>query len=264
MAKIPNARKTNLTKKRISRTAVKSKNIYKYVGPERFDAVFQSANFSTLKCSLPGDFNDPYELFLTIDFNERPDALAYYADLIGDLPQHPTTCFSRSPIVLPMWAHYAQNLSGFVIEFSEDELARGISESTFDDVTYSDSPKSELSEMLYRAYVIGKFRYAYFLQRGVLHTAYFTKASCWSYEQERRLVVPTSATPQEGQLTLLDVPCSCITSVIAGPRAGERTKQLLAQRAKHVGCNYFELRIGRSSAIPFLVDQTGQPFIHPR
>ena len=99
-----------------------SKKIYKYIGPEHIDKVFHSSDVVTLKCSLPKEFNDPYELFLTIDFNERPDALAYYADAIGELPQLPTTCFSRSPVVIPMWAHYAQNHQGFAVEFSEDGL----------------------------------------------------------------------------------------------------------------------------------------------
>ncbi len=96
---------------------LKPKKIYKYIGPDGIEKVFHSANVGTLKCSLPKEFNDPYELFLTINFNERPDALAFYADAIGELPQFPTTCFSRSPIVLPMWAHYARNLEGFAVDF---------------------------------------------------------------------------------------------------------------------------------------------------
>ena len=37
----------------------------------------------TLKCSLPRNFNDPYELFLTVNFREKPEALAFYTDVIG-------------------------------------------------------------------------------------------------------------------------------------------------------------------------------------
>jgi hypothetical protein len=87
-----------------------SNKIYKYVGSSNLNNVLASAEQVTLKCSYPKDFNDPYELFLTINFNEKPDALAFYSEVIGDLPQLPTTCFSRSPSVIPMWAHYAQNL----------------------------------------------------------------------------------------------------------------------------------------------------------
>lgn len=41
------------------------KSIYKYLGPEMIDKVFQTDGV-TLRCSLPKDFNDPYELFLTL------------------------------------------------------------------------------------------------------------------------------------------------------------------------------------------------------
>ena len=99
-----------------------SKYIYKYVGSSYLDKIFMTKEHITLKCSYPKDFNDPYELFLTIDFNERPEVLAFYADAVGELPQLHTTCFSRSPAVLPMWAHYAQNLQGLCIEFDEKLL----------------------------------------------------------------------------------------------------------------------------------------------
>ena len=164
------------------------KNIYKYLGPEVIDKIFQSPDKVTFKCSLPKDFNDPYELFLTIDFNEEPDLLAFYADAIGELPQYPTTCFSRSPAVIPMWAHYAQNHEGFVIEVSEEKLSEMLPDVSCADVSYSDVPMRDLSSSLRMAYGTSKMRHTYLLRRGVLYAAYFTKTSCWAYEQERRLV----------------------------------------------------------------------------
>lgn len=238
----------------------KSNSIYKYIGPEHVDKVFQSSDAVTLKCSLPKDFNDPYELFLTIDFNEEPDALAFYADAIGELPQFPTTCFSRSPAVIPMWAHYAQNHQGFVVEFSEDGLVKAFADSRFGDVRYSDSPSEGLTDMLYRAYKIGKMRYTYFLRGGVFNAAYFTKASCWSYEQERRMIVSESGTRKVGPMILLDAPNDCITSIICGPRASEPTRLALIKKAEEIGCRYFELRIGKISATPYFVDKEGEPF----
>lgn len=239
----------------------KPKTIYKYISPEHLEKVFSGADIATLKCSLPKDFNDPYELFLTIDFNERADALAFYADVIGELPQFPTTCFSKSPIVLPMWAHYASNLQGFVVEFSEDELARALPDIRFDDVTYSDTPREDLSEMLHRAYVIGKYRYTYFLRAGVFNAAYFTKATCWSYEQERRMLVPPTNVREAGGLTLLDVPKAAVTKIVAGPRASKQTKAMLAEKAEQLGCGYFELRIGKTSPTPYLLDPDENPYL---
>jgi hypothetical protein len=100
-----------------------------YVGATYLAKVFASKDHVTLKCSHPKDFSDPYELFLTMGFNQDPEALAFYSEVVGQLPQLPTTCFSRSPIVIPMWAHYAQNLQGFVIEFDEDLVAQLFPES---------------------------------------------------------------------------------------------------------------------------------------
>ena len=71
-------------------------SLYKYVGASYLDQVVGLDGKVTLKCSHPRDFNDPYELFLAVDGNNDPEALAFYAEVVGDLPQIPTTCFSRS------------------------------------------------------------------------------------------------------------------------------------------------------------------------
>jgi hypothetical protein len=160
-----------------------------------------------------------------------------------------------------MWAHYAQNHQGFAVEFSEEKLVKAFPESSLGDVTYSDTPSEDLSDMLYRAYEIGKPRYTYFLQRGVFNAAYFTKTSCWSYEQERRMIVSESDTRKAGSLSLLDVPNDCITSIICGPRGSEQMKLALIKKAQEIECRYFELCIGKSSATPYFVDTDGQPFL---
>ena len=232
--------------------------LYKYVSPGNVDNVFAIDEKATLKFSLPQQFNDPYELFLTINFNRDPEELAFYLDLIGENLQYPTTCFSKSPSVVPMWAHYAQNHQGFVIEFSEEKLEEAFPEASFGDVKYSDTPTHDLSDLLVRAHVIKKFRYNLWLIQAVMSSAYFTKMLCWSYEQERRMVVDRSDT--RGDLMLLDVPRESITSIICGARATDETKSKLKEIAHDIGCKFFELRVGRSSAIPFMVDEKGNPF----
>lgn len=235
-------------------------NIYKYVGPEHIDRVIGLDGKVTLKCSFPKDFNDPYELFLTIDFKERPEVLAFYAEVVGELPQFPTTCFSRSPAVIPMWAHYSQSLTGFAIEFDESALSKEFPDSGFGDVDHADAPDEDLTDMLYRAYEIGKPRYLYFLRGGVFSAAYYTKASCWSYEKERRMIVPEKETRQVDKLILIDVPSHCLKSLLCGPRASQETKRAVRDKAGQLGCNYFELKIGKSSAIPYFVDPSDTPF----
>jgi Protein of unknown function (DUF2971) len=235
--------------------------MYKYASSQFINNIFNLPKQVTLKCSLPKDFNDPYELFLTIDFNEEPDALAFYADAVGDLAQLPTTCFSRSPDVIPMWAHYAENHKGFVLEFSESRLAEAFPESSFQDVAYTDAPPEDLTDMLYRAFRIGKYRYTYFLRQGVYHAAYFTKATCWGYEQERRMVATETEIRKASGLLLLDAPVKSVSSIIVGSRATDETKEDLLKKSQEIGCNYFEIRIGKSSAKPYFVDPAGQPYV---
>lgn len=236
--------------------------LYKYASPSNVEHIFSDDKNVTLKFSLPCDFNDPFELFLTIDFNRDPDELAFYLDLIGEGLQFPTTCFSKSPVVVPMWAHYAQNSQGFVIEFSEDKLRETFPHARFGDVAYSDVPTKDLSDLLMRAHQIMKFRYNLWLQSAVFSSAYFTKTVCWNYEQERRMVVDHNDTKALGDHTLLDVPRNAITAIICGPKARPETVAELKQIADEVGCKCFELRMGRSSAIPYMVDQRGHPFVY--
>jgi hypothetical protein len=235
--------------------------IYKYASSQFINDIFSLPEHVTLKCSLPKDFNDPYELFLTIDFNEEPDALAFHADAVGDLAQLPTTCFSRSPDVIPMWAHYAENHKGFLLEFSEPRLAEAFPESIFQDVTYSDAPSEYLTDMLYRAFRIGKYRYIYLLRQGVYHAAYFTKATCWAHEQERRMVTTETEVREASGLLLLDAPVKSVSSIIVGSKATDETKEELLKKSQEIGCNYFEIRIGKSSAKPYFVDSAGQPYV---
>jgi len=237
-----------------------STKIYKYVGCSYLDKVIGLPGQVTLKCSCPKDFNDPYELFLTIDFTEQPDVLAFYRDVIGILPQLPTTCFSRSPIVIPMWAHYAQNTEGFAIEFDEAALAQSFPESGFGDVDYRDAADDNLTHLLHRAFQIGKPRYLYMLRKGVFSAAYYTKATCWSYELERRMIARLSETRSDSDLILIDVPKECVTALICGARASPKTAQALREKASQLGCKYYELRIGKTSPVAYLVDSAGNAF----
>lgn len=234
-----------------------SRKLYKYIGPNLANLVL-SAQGATFKCSLPKDFNDPYELFLTVDYATEADVLACYQEAIGALPQLPTTCFSKSPAVLPMWAHYAQNVTGFVIEIDEEELLEAYENCRIDDVAYQDEPNPGLTEMLHRVHVIKKPRYTYFLQAGTLNAAYFTKAVCWTYEQERRFV--TERVREHEGLLLLDIPANCITSIIAGARADESLVQTLLGYSERYSCKLLRMNIGRSSIAPFFTDAAGPSY----
>jgi hypothetical protein len=57
--------------------------LYKYLAPDLAGKAL-SHDGATLKFSLPSEFNDPFELFLTVDHNSPPATLAFYDEVIGD------------------------------------------------------------------------------------------------------------------------------------------------------------------------------------
>lgn len=232
--------------------------LYKYLAPELVDKVL-SQNGATLKFSLPSEFNDPFELFLTVEHYSSPATLAFYEDVIGDIPLTPTTCFSRQPDVVPMWAHYGRNSEGFVIEVDEDALRAVLpDDSAIQDVTYRDSPLEQLPQALARAQYRQKPRDIYFLLRAVYNSAYFTKASCWSYEKERRLVLnDATGLMHLGGSSLLSIPNHCVTAVIVGSNVDADTRSKLRSYAMEIGCEVYESRIGRSNITPFFVASDG-------
>ncbi|MBU3556273.1 DUF2971 domain-containing protein [Polynucleobacter sp. Ross1-W9] len=195
---------------------------------------------------------------MAVDSKIEPNHLAFYSDVIGELPQRPTTCFSRSPTVIPMWAHYAQSMQGFVIEFDENCLSEHFPNSIFNDIEYRDTPNEDTFEWLHHASVIGKPRYIYFLQNSVFSAAYFSKATSWSYEHERRMVVNDSAIRLSDESSMLiDVPKDCIKALICGPKANTETIKKVRKNAQELGCNYYEMKIGKGSVEPFFSDLEG-------
>ncbi|WP_168197108.1 DUF2971 domain-containing protein [Agromyces laixinhei] len=232
--------------------------LYKYLAPDLAGKAL-SQNGATLKFSLPNEFNDPFELFLTVDHNFPPDTLAFYEEVIGAMGMMPTTCFSRHPDVVPMWAHYGQNGEGFVIEIDEASLRAELGDScVIDDVTYRDSPADDLAGSLARAQYRQKFRDIYFLRNSVYHAAYFTKASCWSYEKERRLVLnnATDLVHVDGA-SLLSIPRHCVTAVILGSNIDADTQSKLRSYAADIGCEVYESKIGRNNITPFFLASDG-------
>jgi hypothetical protein len=237
------------------------KKIYKYIGAEILELAFKKENFCGLKCSYPKDYNDPYELFLTIDFNDTPDVLAFYKEVIDEIDQHPTTCFSKSPIVTPMWAHYANNSKGFVLEIDEDKLTNYIDPVGLSDVTYQNEPRPDLKNTLQMAYVRRKPRDLMFLKMGVDYAAYFTKNSCWSYELERRLVLSDDHVSDIAGNMILFIPTDCISAIIAGSRTEPDFIKAGVELSDQIDAQYFQAIIGKTNSFPHLMDKNNNTFI---
>ncbi len=238
-----------------------SKKLYKYIGPDILDIAFNREDYCALKCSFPKDYNDPYELFLTIDLNESPDVLAYYNETVSEISQLPTTCFSKSPVVIPMWAHYAHSSRGFIIEIDEENLIKHLDSPSLSDITYQDTAKPELKDTLEMAYRRMKPRDIMHLRNHVHHSAYFTKHSCWEYEQERRLVLSLDDVETINENMVLFVPDDCVTSIITGSHSHADYKEKGKELCNLLGANYYEMKIGKSSSSPFFLDENLNTYI---
>lgn len=238
-----------------------AKKLYKYMGADIMNKVFSEPGKCSFKCSYPKDFNDPYELFLTIDYEQDPHMLAFYHDTVGNIPQAATTCFSKSPTVIPMWAHYGHNHHGVVLEIDEEKILQHLPEISFGDVDYQDEPHEQILEQLYRAHGTKKPRHTYFLRQAVFSGAYYTKRACWSYEQERRLVANSEDVNEVNGLLLLTLPYDCVTAVITGHNATGATVDSAKQLSDNLGSPFYQLKIGKCRADPFFFDKQGKTHI---
>ncbi len=237
-------------------------NVYKYFSPTLLSVAFCRPGYVGLKCSLPQDYNDPYELFLGADLGVGSDELATYRDIIQELPQLQTTCFSRSPVVSPMWAHYANNHTGFLLEFDRDFLRDNYPEAGLRDVTYRPGPSTDIEKFVQRAAFRAKPRDAYFLQSFVLQQAYFSKYEEWAYEQECRLVGLDHYVEKINDIEILFVPMDGLTSLVVGSRASKDLVKASREVSEQNELSWYKANIGKSYSRPFLTDATDQVFVY--
>ncbi|WCM28131.1 DUF2971 domain-containing protein [Sphingomonas sp. QA11] len=235
-----------------------TKKIYKYFSSDVLKLAFLREGFCGVKCSLPKDYNDPYELFLGVDLTLEPELLATYRDIIQELLQHPTTCFSLSPTVTPMWAHYGANHSGFILEFDADELQTAFTDLAVRDVMYKDKPDDKIARFLEMAAGTKKPRHAVGLQAAVLSEAYFSKHTSWSYEQECRLVDDSQYCEAVGLNQILFIPITCVSSIIVGKNISDEAKKLSLEIADTNDLAWHSTVIGKSTAQPFFLNRNGE------
>lgn len=226
--------------------------IYKYFSNATMDLVFQRDGLCGVKCSLPKDYNDPYELFLGVDLTVPTESLATYREIVQELPHFPTTCFSNSPIVAPMWAHYAQNHSGFVLEFNIESLRDHFEEIEIRDVEYKAAPDPALATSLERAAVTKKPRHAVWLRQAVLAEAYFSKYQDWSYEQECRLVDRNHYVENVAGNDILFIPIRCVTAMLIGRNFPEDQVSHSKELAAKQGVDWYQMGIGKSLPVPYM------------
>jgi len=229
--------------------------IYKYVSP---DTGLKYLDSWKLRCTKPGDLNDPFEISLRMraeegaalpatgskatelargawaDFKRfSEDRLldplaALAADDLGIL------CLTRTPGHLLMWGHYAASHSGLLLEFDPSHACfeRKVDGHAFEhicgrlgDVVYSDRRPSIAA-----------------LDLESIRRVAYTKSLEWAYEQEVRMLWPTRRADlhggPDGKLALLEVPAPALVSVTFGHFCSASTRSsaegLLKQHAPHV------------------------------
>lgn len=119
-------------------------------------------------------FNDPFDCNLQlIDFqkiNKKSNQKKREKALIENFENVGVSCFSRKNDSILMWSHYAENHSGFCIEFYSNKTMNSLNPL---DVNYIENFK--------------KVNY-YANKKDALYHMLYTKSLDWHYEQELRLV----------------------------------------------------------------------------
>lgn len=225
------------------------------------DKVFSKDGFCAVKCSLPKDYNDPYELFLGVDNSVGPRHLAFYHDVIQEIPQIPTTCFSKTSISLLMWAHYASNHMGYVVEYDIEILKKTFPKASIKDMEYISGPNPDIKKSLEWAVGMQKPRYLADLHKIVKHHAYFSKLEEWSYEKECRFVATGNYTENIGSNDLLFVPVQAIKSIILGKNISELNKVKLLEISERYDIKIYNLNISKTTSSPFFTDLNNKSYI---
>jgi hypothetical protein len=124
---------------------------------------------------------------------------------------------SETPSDVLMWAHYATNHSGFVLELDGKHPWFWMQRPDGDDcgnlrkVSYFDQPSSP------------------YLADLKAHEVFYTKGKKWDYEREWRIIRPLAESSAHigEDIFLFDIPATLITGVIAGLRTRKESLQQL-------------------------------------
>lgn len=235
--------------------------IFKYFSDDVRDHVFVREGHVGFKCTLPEEYNDPFELFLGVDLEQDADALATYKDIVDEIPSLLTTCFSKSPVIAPLWAHYGNNHKGFVVGFDTDQIQEDFPNVLVRDVTYRDIPSEDITNRLLLAAQRMKFRDAELLRRTVYFHGYFSKYSAWSYEEEIRGVNFEEYVEDVSGRQILYVPKDGVSSIIVGANSSSDVREALREIALELEADFYVEKIGRSYPRPFLLEDGNSPNI---
>ena len=209
-------------------------SLYKYVSIDRLKGILID---NKIRFTQPGAFNDPFELVprllvpkgtvpqghrnykfslsaprRPIDVDKSADGSDHHSRDLRQAPDHEVgfLSLSRTWKSLPMWAHYAENFAGAVIEF---DGCHPFFKWAFD-VHYShERPIRDL---------------ALYWRERIPIAELCNKSTAWKYEEEVRVARALSGcqlirASSDFPVLVTKVPPECIKSVILGERVDQDT-----------------------------------------
>jgi hypothetical protein len=135
-------------------------------------------------------------------------------------------CLTELPTDLLMWAHYADNHRGAVIEFDATHAFFNRRRGPNDDLRH------------FRPVTYTRDRPAVFLTNSDAIEFFYNKSLAWEYEREWRLILPLADcskrldNPPASPICLFHVPPECVRMIIVGCRMPEAEKYKLTAVAR--------------------------------
>ncbi|AKF47384.1 DUF2971 domain-containing protein [Pseudomonas fragariae (ex Marin et al. 2024)] len=122
---------------------------------------------------------------------------------------------SATPVSPPMWANYAENSTGFVLEFDTAH-------------SFFNGRRSDKDEFYYLREVIYADRQPSATMMDMPFDTFVLKSRSWEYEQEWRMLLPLDTackkftTPSGDDVSLFSVPATSISKIIIGLNTKEQ------------------------------------------
>jgi hypothetical protein len=136
-------------------------------------------------------------------------------------------CTSRRRDSLPMWAHYAANAKGLVVEFNDL------------DAVFKGDNTNLLMKLLMVSY--DRENVSVTFETNSHRALFFSKFSDWSYEQETRVVFPLDVCSKtkinEGVIYTYTIPKSYVNRLILGWNMLPKTKQRIRLMTSDINPN---------------------------
>ena len=176
--------------------------------------------------SSPKDILNKFTNFQINDFKKAFKTLGDY--LKGDMG---IVCFSKSPDIIQMWAHYTDNHKGIVVGLDENEFIPD-KENLFT-VCYDDNivliPITGIPDRLDRN------------ADKLIPKIVRRKESNWSYEKEVRVYATFSEIDLDGYYYYKEIPTSAIKEVYLGLRSDDTTKLIAGCLKKKAEYNHIKI-----------------------